>query len=64
MHAERELIHQVNNLLGVIYTQVAVVRATGSMESAQRALELIERAARDTGVVVERSRQRPMEPES
>lgn len=54
--AHRALIHQINNLLGVIYTQAAVARVEGSAEKALEALDLIERAALETGEVVKRAR--------
>ena len=54
--ATEHLIHGINNLLGVIEAQVAVAQATGTPESAQRALELIHQAARKTGDVVQRAR--------
>jgi hypothetical protein len=56
--AERELVHQINNLLGVIATQAAVARVEPGEASARRALDLIERAAADTEAVVRRCRAR------
>jgi len=39
------LVHQVNNLLAVIQTQVAVADALGTHEAAQSALEQIQKCA-------------------
>ena len=49
---DRELVHKVNNLIAVVYTQVAVAKAGGSREEAVKALEVIERAAQETEKVV------------
>jgi hypothetical protein len=46
--AQRELIHKVNNLLSVIYTQVEVGRAAETREAALTALERILRVAQAT----------------
>ncbi len=53
----RQLFHDVNNLLAVIYTQAAAARAEGTEEAAHRALELIEEAAQKTEEVVRRARE-------
>lgn len=42
---ERDLVHAMNNLLGVIHVQVAVARVAGTHEAASQALQLIEQAA-------------------
>ncbi len=53
---KRELVHKVNNLIGVIYTQAAVARADRSVEGMLRVIELIETAAKETAEVVQRTR--------
>lgn len=45
---QRELIHKVNNLLTVIYTQVALGRASEHYQGAVDALEQIQRTAEAT----------------
>ena len=52
---DRELIHKVNNLIAVVYTQVAVGKATGTFEDAAEALDIIERAAQETAEVAKRA---------
>lgn len=54
----RELVHKVNNLIGIVYTQTAVARASDEREPALRALELIETAAQETAEIVQRCRRR------
>ena len=54
---DRELVHKVNNLIAVVYTQVAVAKAGGSREEAVTALDVIERAAQETEKVVRRARE-------
>ncbi len=49
---DRKLVHKVNNLITVIYTQVAVGKSAGTYEEAMKALEIIERAAQETEKVV------------
>jgi len=44
-HVTQQLIHQVNNLLGVIQTQAEVARAVDSTDAMRRALAMIEDAA-------------------
>ena len=51
-----ELIHQVNNLLGVIAVQSAVARQAGSETGYAAALDAIEKAATRTQEVVKRLR--------
>ena len=46
--AGRELIHQINNLLAVIQTQIEVARALQTPEAANAALESIDKAAQST----------------
>lgn len=46
--AQRDLIHKVNNLLTVIYTQVEVGRSQDSRDAALQALEQIQKAAEAT----------------
>ena len=46
--ATRELLHQVNNLLAVIQTQIEVARALQTTEAAISALESIDKAAQST----------------
>ncbi len=53
--SSRELIHKVNNFLAVVYTQVAVGKAGGSLEAAHQALDYIQRAAEDAAVVVKQA---------
>jgi len=57
----RQLIHGVNNLLAVIYSQVAVARAEGTPDAAHQALEFIEQAAQKTEQVVRQLRSQPGE---
>ncbi|MCA8957151.1 MAG: hypothetical protein KDC87_13840 [Planctomycetes bacterium] len=45
---QRELVHKVNNLIGVILTQAEVARAAGDLAAARSALEFITRAAEAT----------------
>ena len=52
----RELIHQVNNLLAVIQTQIEVARALQTPEAASSALESIDKAAQSTQKRVEELR--------
>ncbi len=54
--ATRELIHQVNNLLAVIQTQIEVARALETPEAANSALESIDKAAQSTQKRVEEIR--------
>jgi hypothetical protein len=51
----RDLIHKVNNLLSVIYTQVEVGRASSSHQEALEAMEHIQRAAESTVPYVRRA---------
>jgi len=53
--AQRELVHKVNNLLSVIYTQVEVGRSQGTLETAMAALEQIQRTAEATLPFVRRA---------
>ncbi|MCA8943399.1 MAG: hypothetical protein KDB80_12620 [Planctomycetes bacterium] len=54
----RELVHKVNNLIGVVYTQAAVARTSSDPEAARKAVEMIESAAKDTADVVKQCRSR------
>lgn len=47
-HATKELIHKVNNLISVIYTQCEVGGSRESIEEARVAFGLIQRAAEAT----------------
>ena len=53
--AQRELVHKVNNLLSVIYTQVEVGRSQGTLEAAMSALSQIQRTAEATLPYVKRA---------
>lgn len=53
--ARAELIHKVNNLLSVIYTQVEVGRSQATADGALAALEEIQRAAEATVPFVRRA---------
>jgi len=57
----RELVHKVNNLIAVIYTQAAIGKGAGTHEEAVKALEIIERAAQETEKVVARAREQAAE---
>jgi len=57
----RELVHKVNNLLTVIYTQVAVGKSAGTFEEALKSMEIIERAAQETEKAVARAREKEAE---
>ena len=50
----RDLVHQVNNLLGAIRVQVEVARAAGTDAAAREALAVIERSAARTEELVAR----------
>ena len=54
---DRELVHKINNLIAVIYTQVAVGKNAGTYEGALKSMEIIERAAQETEQVVARARE-------
>ena len=54
---DRELVHKINNLIAVIYTQVAVGKSAGTFEEALRSMEIIERAAKETEKVVAQTRE-------
>jgi len=54
--AGREVIHKVNNLLTVIYTQAAVARAAGTLAAHERALASIESSAQATTEVLAAAR--------
>lgn len=56
MDSQRQLIHQVNNLLTVIRTQAAIYAESGDAEACRKALKLIDRCADDTEVVVVQAR--------
>jgi hypothetical protein len=51
----RDMIHQVNNLLAVIYAQVASARSAGDVRSAFTALEFIELTAQRVMPVVKKA---------
>ena len=53
---DRNLVHKVNNLIAVIYTQVAVGKSAATHDGAVQALEIIERAAQETEKVVHAAR--------
>lgn len=57
----RELIHKINNLITVIYTQVALGKSAGTYEEALKSMEIIERAAQETEKVVARAREQAAE---
>ena len=58
---DRNLVHKVNNLIAVIYTQVAVAKSAATHDGAMQALQIIERAAQETDQVVraERGKEEP-----
>ena len=58
---DRELVHKINNLIAVIYTQVAVGKNAGTYEGALQSMEIIERAAQETEQVVARAREQASE---
>lgn len=58
---DRELVHKVNNLISVIYTQVAVGKSSGTFEEALKSMEIIERAAKETEKVVSQVREKAAE---
>lgn len=58
---DRELVHKINNLIAVIYTQVAVGKNAGTYEGALKSMEIIERAAQETEQVVARAREQASE---
>ncbi len=55
---DRDLVHKVNNLIAVIYTQAAVGKSAGTHADAVKALEIIERAAQETEKLVHAARGR------
>lgn len=54
----RDLVHQINNLLAVIYSQVGAARAARTEAAALTALELIQQAAERTAERVHQLRDR------
>ena len=58
---DRELVHKVNNLISVIYTQVAVGKSAGTFEEALKSMEIIERAAKETEKLVSETREKAAE---
>ena len=58
---DRELVHKINNLIAVIYTQVAVGKSAGTYEGAMKSMEIIERAAQETEKVVARAQEQASE---
>jgi len=58
---DRELIHKINNLIAVVYTQVALGKSAGTYEEALKSMEIIERAAQETERVVVRAREQAAE---
>ncbi|MHC4812340.1 MAG: hypothetical protein ACYTFN_04515 [Planctomycetota bacterium] len=57
----RELVHKVNNLIAVIYTQTAIGKGAETYEEAVKALEIIERAAQEMEKMTARAREQARE---